>query len=146
MTLLRARLGQVTGAVAYDVLECDRRPTPLGEARYVRIHRKDKAPMGFRELWDVFDRYYPACWAVQVFPPRAHLRGEPLVHQRAQAAMRRLLPEPKSAERVEDGAAHRVVVRSRSPLVPLGRTGPRVGAKGGAQALESSVLGHAFSR
>lgn len=73
VTLLRARLGQARGAVTYDVLECDRRPTPMGEARYVRIHRKDKAPMGFRELWEVFERYYPACWAVQVFPPRAHL-------------------------------------------------------------------------
>jgi len=73
VTILRARLGKARGALAYDVLECDRRPTPMGEARYVRIHRSDKAPMGFRELWDVFARYYPSCWAVQVFPPRDRL-------------------------------------------------------------------------
>lgn len=57
----------------YDVLECDRRPTAYGEALYVRIHRKDMAVMGFRELWDLFDRLYPGKWAVQVFPDRAHL-------------------------------------------------------------------------
>ena len=57
----------------YDVLECDRRPTAFGEALYVRIHRTDMAVMGFRELWDLFDRLYPGQWAVQVFPPREHL-------------------------------------------------------------------------
>jgi len=57
----------------YDVLECDRRPTAYGEALYVRIHRKDMAIMGFRELWDLFDRLYPGQWALQVFPPREHL-------------------------------------------------------------------------
>lgn len=57
----------------YDILECDLRPTPLGTALYVRIHRDDKAVMGFRELWEVFDKYYPGKWAIQVFPPRAHL-------------------------------------------------------------------------
>jgi hypothetical protein len=57
----------------YDVLECDRRPTGFGEAMYVRIHRKDMAVMGFRELWDLFDRLYPSLWAVQVFPPRESL-------------------------------------------------------------------------
>jgi len=73
VTILRSRLGQARGPVGYDVLECDRRPTPLGEARYVRIHRSDKAPMGFRELWEAFARYYPSCWAVQVLPPRDRL-------------------------------------------------------------------------
>jgi hypothetical protein len=53
----------------YDVLECDVRPTPLGEALYVRIHRKDMKPMGFRELWELFAELYPGRWAVQVFPP-----------------------------------------------------------------------------
>lgn len=57
----------------YDILECDRRPTAYGEALYVRIHRADMAVMGFRELWDVFDKYYPGKWALQVFPPREHL-------------------------------------------------------------------------
>lgn len=58
---------------AYDVLECDDRDSPLGPAHYVRIHRKDMAKMGFRELWEVFDALYPGRWAVQVFPPRQHL-------------------------------------------------------------------------
>ncbi len=57
----------------YDILECDRRPTAFGEAMYVRIHRDDMAVMGFRELWDLFDRQYPGKWALQVFPPREHL-------------------------------------------------------------------------
>jgi hypothetical protein len=57
----------------YDILECDRRPTSFGQATYVRIHRKDMAVMGFRELWDLFDRLYPGKWGVQVFPERKHL-------------------------------------------------------------------------
>jgi hypothetical protein len=57
----------------YDVLECDDRDTGLGHAMYVRIHRKDMAVVGFRELWEVFDALYPSRWAVQVFPPREHL-------------------------------------------------------------------------
>lgn len=57
----------------YDVLECDRRPTAFGSALYVRIHRSDMAVMGFRELWDLFDRLYPNKWAVQVFPERSKL-------------------------------------------------------------------------
>lgn len=56
-------------ARVYDVLECDRRPTALGEVLYVRIHRVDGAPMGFREVYDVFADAYPGCYAVQVFPP-----------------------------------------------------------------------------
>jgi hypothetical protein len=59
--------------VTHDILECDRRETPLGVALYVRIHRTDMAPMGFRELWEVFDAHYPGKWAVQVFPERARL-------------------------------------------------------------------------
>lgn len=57
----------------YDVLECDRRLTAFGDALYVRIHRKDMAVMGFRELWETFERLYPGKWAVQVFPPRDRL-------------------------------------------------------------------------
>ena len=57
----------------YDVLECDTRETVLGEAMYVRIHRDDMAPMGFRELWDLFAERYPGKWAVQVFPDANNL-------------------------------------------------------------------------
>lgn len=57
----------------YDVLECDRRQTACGEALYVRIHRKDMAVMGFRELWETFERLYPGKWALQVFPPKNRL-------------------------------------------------------------------------
>lgn len=53
----------------YDVLLCDRRPTAFGVAEYVRIHRVDMAPMGFRELWEVFAYFFPERWAVQSFPP-----------------------------------------------------------------------------
>lgn len=57
----------------YDILLCDKRPTPLGVATYVRIHRDDMAPMGFRELWDVFSETFPGKWAVQLFPEKTHL-------------------------------------------------------------------------
>jgi hypothetical protein len=57
----------------YDLLECDRRPTALGEALRVRIHRRDLAPMGWRELWEVFSAAYPGRWAVQVLPPADRL-------------------------------------------------------------------------
>ena len=35
----------------------------------MRIHRVDMAPMGFRELWEVFAYFFPERWAVQSFPP-----------------------------------------------------------------------------
>jgi hypothetical protein len=54
----------------YDVLECDVRPTSLGEALRIRIHRKDMAPMGWRELADLFNKLYPGRWACQMFPPQ----------------------------------------------------------------------------
>jgi hypothetical protein len=56
----------------YDVLECDRRPTPWGEATYVRFHRRDMAPMGYRELWEVFATFLPGKWGIQSFPQRGH--------------------------------------------------------------------------
>jgi len=61
--------GSWMSSSTYDVLECDRRPTSFGAATYVRIHRMDMAPMGFRELWEVFSKLYPGKWAVQSFPP-----------------------------------------------------------------------------
>lgn len=57
----------------YDVLECDYRPTAFGGALYIRIHRMDMAPMGFRELWDLFAELYPGKWALQVFPDAKNL-------------------------------------------------------------------------
>ncbi len=57
----------------YDVLECDPEPSLLGVVRRVRIHRLDMAPMGYRELWSVFDSLYPGRYALQTFPPRAEL-------------------------------------------------------------------------
>jgi hypothetical protein len=57
----------------YDILECDVRPTALGEALYVRLHRKDMALMGFRELWEVLNRLYPGKWAIQSFPLQGDL-------------------------------------------------------------------------
>lgn len=57
----------------YDILECDIRPTALGKALRLRIHRRDRQRMSFRELWGVFARAYPGRWAVQVFPPEDRL-------------------------------------------------------------------------
>jgi hypothetical protein len=53
----------------YDVLECDIRPTVLGDALRIRVHRVDMAPMGWRELCDLFNFLYPGKWACQMFPP-----------------------------------------------------------------------------
>jgi hypothetical protein len=53
----------------YDILECDVRPTALGPALRVRIHRHDGAAMPWRELWEVFAKAYPGRWGVQSFPP-----------------------------------------------------------------------------
>lgn len=60
-------------AADYDLLQCDERPTGLGPALRIRIHRKDKRPMSFRELWEVFQMAYPGRWALQVFPPAHQL-------------------------------------------------------------------------
>ena len=57
----------------YDILECQRRPTALGEALYVRIHRKDMQIMRYSELWAVFTRHYPGKWALQVLPAAGSL-------------------------------------------------------------------------
>jgi len=57
----------------YDILECDYRPTGLGEALYVRIHRKDMLPMGFTELWKVLNSHYRGKWAIQSFPLQGDL-------------------------------------------------------------------------
>lgn len=54
----------------HHVLECDRRPTPLGPALRIQIERHDGCAMPWRELWDVFEARYPGCWAVQILPPR----------------------------------------------------------------------------
>ena len=53
----------------YYILECDIRPTALGEALRIQIHRWDMEPMGWAEIWDVFSTRYPDKWACQVFPP-----------------------------------------------------------------------------
>lgn len=54
----------------YDVLECFIRQSAHGPVLLVRVHRKDMAPMGYRELWDLFDELYPGRWGQQMFPPR----------------------------------------------------------------------------
>jgi hypothetical protein len=57
----------------YDVLECDVRPTALGEALRIRVHRKDMAAMGWPELADLFNVLYPGKWACQMFPPHLEI-------------------------------------------------------------------------
>lgn len=51
------------------VLECDRRPTPFGEALRIQIERSDGKKMGWEAVWTAFVEGYPGCWAVQAFPP-----------------------------------------------------------------------------
>jgi len=58
----------------FDVLDCGVRETVVGPARYVRAHRTDLRPMGYRELWEVFARACPGCWGTQSFPPPDQLQ------------------------------------------------------------------------
>ena len=45
--------------------------TALGLALRIQIERHDGKPMGFREVWDVFEEHYPGRWGIQLFPPRS---------------------------------------------------------------------------
>ena len=56
----------------YDILECDRRPTPFGTALRVRVHRVDMGVMSLVELARVVHAAYPGRWVLQCFPPEAH--------------------------------------------------------------------------
>jgi hypothetical protein len=53
----------------YDILRCEDRQTAFGPCFRWRVHRDDKAPMGFEELWKVFQQSCPGTWGVQSFPP-----------------------------------------------------------------------------
>ncbi len=57
----------------YRVTEYGVLDTAVGPALRVQIERVDRGVMGFRELWDVFEAKFPGMWAVQLFPPRAHM-------------------------------------------------------------------------
>lgn len=48
-------------------------PTAMGPARRVQIEREDGAPMGWREVWEVFAAAYPGEWGVTLLPPRGRL-------------------------------------------------------------------------
>jgi hypothetical protein len=56
----------------YDVLECFHRETPFGPVLLVRIHRKDKAVMGWPELAGLVQELYPTRRAVQTIPLKHH--------------------------------------------------------------------------
>ena len=60
-------------APIYHVVWGDCRETRLGKAQLFGVYRADKKPMGFRELWEVFEQHNPGRWALQAFPDRAHL-------------------------------------------------------------------------
>ena len=84
----------------YDILECQRRPTALGTALYIRIHRKDMQIMRYSELWAVFTRFYPGKWAMQVLPPAGSLidmanKYHLFVYDEAPAGMDLSVPNPK---------------------------------------------------
>ena len=51
------------------IQEIGERSTDFGMVLYIKIRRRDGAPMGWREVWDKFSDLYPDRWAVQVFPP-----------------------------------------------------------------------------
>lgn len=87
----------------YDVLLCDRRPTAFGVAERVRIHRLDMAPMGFRELWEVFAHFFPGRWAVQSFPPSSRLLDQAnkyhlFVYERAPDGIDLGVPAPRGTQ------------------------------------------------
>jgi hypothetical protein len=50
--------------------------TDLGPALRITVQRKDKAPMGFIEVYDAFAAAYPERWALQCFPPQKHLMDQ----------------------------------------------------------------------
>jgi hypothetical protein len=53
----------------YDILHCETHQTAFGTCFRLRIHRNDMLPMGYRELWEVFQAACPGKWGVQYFPP-----------------------------------------------------------------------------
>lgn len=53
----------------YDILRCEDRMTDLGPCFRWRVHRLDMKPMGYAELWDVFQDSCPGAWGCQSFPP-----------------------------------------------------------------------------
>jgi len=82
----------------YDILDCGVRETVAGPARYVRFHRTDMRPMGYRELWEVFELACPGCWGVQSFPPAPQLQDRAnkyhlLVFDEAPAGFHLWLPQ-----------------------------------------------------
>lgn len=50
--------------------------TDLGPALRITVQRKDKAPMGFVEVYDAFAAAYPGRWALQCLPPRTHFMDQ----------------------------------------------------------------------
>lgn len=53
----------------YEVFQANYRPTPLGEALYLHIRRKDGRVMSYLELHTVFTTLYPEKWGMQMLPP-----------------------------------------------------------------------------
>lgn len=47
--------------------------TPFGAVEYIKIRRYDEKPMSWRQVWDTFAAAYPGSWAIEVYPPEAHL-------------------------------------------------------------------------
>ena len=45
----------------------------LGRVLQLKVFTRDYRALGWREVWEVFAAAYPGRWAVQVFPPAAHL-------------------------------------------------------------------------
>lgn len=58
----------------------EERETSFGRVTYLRIYRDDDQPMSWREVWETFSAVYPDRWAIEVFPPEAHLLDEANVY------------------------------------------------------------------
>ena len=65
----------------YEVFQASYRPTPMGEALYLQIGRKDRRVMSYLELHTVFTTLYPEKWGLQVLPPvEVHIDQVNLYH------------------------------------------------------------------
>ena len=61
---------------AVIITEVSLRATAAGPSLRICVQRHDRAPMGFREVYEAFAATYPGCCALQFFPERAHLHDE----------------------------------------------------------------------
>ncbi len=59
-----------------ELQHCDPAHTIHGYLEYLKISRRDKAPMTWTEVWERFHLSYPDRWAIMLFPPGDRLVDE----------------------------------------------------------------------